>query len=85
MKTGFVLIDWVFLDYVDKSTVDSYTFKEFGTDKEIRLFDKYDIWNIEANDPNDIGQEMPSEMSENVCDRNRMSKHIYENKTSYLC
>ena len=55
----------VFLDYVDKSTVDSYTFKEFGTDKEIRLFDKYDIWNIEANDPNDIGQEMPSEMSEN--------------------
>ena len=38
----------VFLDYVDKSTVDSYTFKEFGTDKEIRLFDKYDIWNIEA-------------------------------------
>ena len=55
----------VFLDYVDESTVNSYTFKEFGTDKEIHLFDKYDIWNIEANDPNDIGQEMPSEMSEN--------------------
>lgn len=55
----------VFLDYVDESTVNSYTFKEFGTGKEIHLFDKYDIWNIEANDPNDIGQEMPSEMSEN--------------------
>ena len=55
----------VFLDYVDESTVNSYTFKEFGTGKEIHLFDKYDIWNIEANKKSDLAHEMPSEMSKN--------------------
>jgi len=55
----------VFLDYVDKSVVDSYKFQEFGTHEEVLLFDKYDIWNLEANDPDDFKYEMPSEMSKN--------------------
>lgn len=54
----------VFLDYVDKQLVEKYTFKNLVTKKTERLFDIYDIWNIEANDESDLEHEMPSEMSE---------------------
>ena len=53
----------VFLDYVDPKVVENYTFKREGTDQEVKLFDRYDIWNPEANNPDDLEHEMPIEMS----------------------
>jgi len=53
----------VFLDYVDPKVVENYTFKREGTDQEVKLFDRYDIWNPESNNPDDLEHEMPIEMS----------------------
>ena len=54
----------VFLDYVDDGLVKNYQFTKEGSDESEYLFDKYDIWNIEANNKNDFENEMPSEMSD---------------------
>lgn len=54
----------VFLDYVDDDLVKNYQFTKEGSDESEYLFDKYDIWNIEANNKNDFENEMPSEMSD---------------------
>ena len=54
----------VFLDYVDDDLVKNYKFTNEGSDESEYLFDKYDIWNIEANNKNDFENEMPSEMSD---------------------
>lgn len=53
----------VFLDYVDPKVVKNYTFTQEGSNKEIKLFDRYDIWNPEANNLDDLEHEMPTEMS----------------------
>ena len=53
----------VFLDYVDEEIVNNYQFIKEGSNQAVNLFDRYDIWNIEANNKDDIENEMPSEMS----------------------
>jgi hypothetical protein len=54
----------VFLDYVDEEIVKNYQFIKEGTNESVNLFDRYDIWNIEANNKNELENEMPSEMSD---------------------
>ena len=53
----------VFLDYVDEEIVNNYQVIKEGSNQAVNLFDRYDIWNIEANNKDDIENEMPSEMS----------------------
>ena len=48
-----------------KEIIDTYEFTSEVDGKKEKLFDTYDIWNIEANKAADKEHEMPSEMSEN--------------------
>ena len=55
----------VFLDYVDQEIVENYEFTSELNGEQEKLFETYDIWNIEANKKSDLEHEMPSEMSKN--------------------
>lgn len=80
----------VFLDYVDQEIIDNYEFiSEVDGTKE-KLFETYDIWNIEANKTNDIEHEMPSEMSKNKREKfwadlnSQMSNALYNRKVTKI-
>ena len=78
----------VFLDYVDQEIIDTYEFTSEVDGKKEKLFDTYDIWNIEANKAADKEHEMPSEMSKNKREKfwadlnSQMSNALYGRKVT---
>jgi len=53
----------VFIDYVDKDVLEKFDFKSKTTGDYEKLFEKYDIWNLESNDKSNSNNKMPSEMT----------------------
>ena len=53
----------VFIDYVDKDVLEKFDFKSKSTGDYEKLFEKYDIWNLESNDKSNSNNKMPSEMT----------------------
>ena len=54
----------VLIDYVNDDDIKNFDFKSKSTDEYEKLFQKYDIWNLEANNPINEKYKMPAEMSD---------------------